>query len=91
MHDVRQTEILTAEPLVPETSAFKIDMAIEKIELHKSSTDKIPAELTKAGGRPIQSKRLLNKKELPKEWKEPIIVPIYKKDDRTDCVNYRAI
>ena len=40
----RQTDIHTAEPLVPEPSAFKLDMAIEKIKRHKSpGTDQIPA------------------------------------------------
>jgi hypothetical protein len=28
---------------------------------------------------------------LPEEWKESIIVPIYKKSDKADCGNYRAI
>ena len=32
-----------------------------------------------------------NKEELPEEWKESIIVPIYKKRDKTDCNNYRGI
>ena len=29
--------------------------------------------------------------ELPEEWKESIIIPIYKKGDKTDCNNNRGI
>jgi hypothetical protein len=32
-----------------------------------------------------------NKEELPQQWKESIIVPIHKKDDKTDSNNYRGI
>ena len=28
---------------------------------------------------------------MPEEWKESIIVPIHKKEDKTDCNNYRGI
>jgi len=31
--DVRQTEIHTAEPIVPEPSEFEIDMAIEELKI----------------------------------------------------------
>jgi hypothetical protein len=52
--DLKQTEIHTAEPLVPEPSAFEFEMAIEKLKRHKSpSFDNIPAELTKAESRKI--------------------------------------
>jgi hypothetical protein len=29
--------------------------------------------------------------ELPEQWKELVIVPIYKKSDKTDCINYRGV
>jgi hypothetical protein len=49
-NDVRQTEICTAEPLVPEPSTFEVEMAIEKLKRHKSpGTDQIPTESIKAG------------------------------------------
>jgi hypothetical protein len=54
--DIRQSEIHTAEPLVPETSAFGYEMATEKLKRHISpSTVQILAELIKAGGRTIRS------------------------------------
>jgi len=49
INDVRQAEICTAEPLVPEPSAFEVEMAVEKLKRHKSpGTDQIPTELIKA-------------------------------------------
>ena len=37
VNDVRQTEIHIAKPLVPEPSAFEIELAIEKLKSHKST------------------------------------------------------
>ena len=73
----RQTEIHTAKAaLVPELSAFEVDMAIEKLKGHKSPRiDQIPAEFIKAGGIKIHSKihklinYIWNKEELPEEYK----------------------
>ena len=49
--DVGQAEIHTAEPLVPEPSAFEVELAIGKLKSHKLlGIDEIPAELIKAGG-----------------------------------------
>jgi len=96
--DVGQAEIHTAEPLVPEPSASKVELAINKLKSHKSpGIDQIPAELTKAGGRTIYLKirklitSIWKTEKLPEEWKESIIVPIHKKGDKTDCSTYRGI
>jgi hypothetical protein len=94
VNDIRQTEIHTAKPLVPEPSTFDVEMVIEKLKRHISpGIDQIPAELIKAGGRKIHKliNSIWNKEELPKEWKELIIVPIYKKGDKTDCTTNRDI
>jgi hypothetical protein len=97
VNDVRQA-VHTAEPLVSEPSALQVEMAIEKLKRHKSpGIDQIPAEFLKAGGGTICPeihkliKSIWNKEELPEGWKESIIVPVYKKGDKTDCSNYRGI
>jgi predicted RNA-binding protein len=53
-NDVRQTEIHTAEPLVPEAGTF--DVETEKFKSYKSpNINQIPAEMIKAGGSKISS------------------------------------
>ena len=55
VNDVRQTEIRTAVPLLPNPSAFEVEMAIEKLKRHKSpGIDQTPAKLINAGGRKIR-------------------------------------
>jgi hypothetical protein len=82
---------------VPGLSAFEVEAAIEKLNRHKSPGIDQIAALIKAGGRAIQSEIytlinfIWNKEELSEEWKESIIVPIYKKGDKTDCNNDRDI
>ena len=74
VNDVRQTEIRTAEPLVPEQSAFWFEMAIGKQKRHESTgIDRMPADMIKEGGRTILSRihklfnYIQNKEESPEE------------------------
>jgi hypothetical protein len=82
----------TAEPLAPEPILVEVDIAIGKLRSCKSpGTDKIPAELIKAGCETYSEihKVMFYKEELPQECNESIIIPIYKKGDKTDFNNYR--
>jgi len=85
VNDVRQTEIHTAEPLVPESSSFEVEIAIEKLKSYKSpGIDEILAELIQIGGNTSCSEihkltnSVWNKEELSQQWKESIIIPIHK-------------
>ena len=93
-----QAEIHTTEPLVTEPSASDFELAIDKVKSHKSpGIDQIPAEMIKAGSRIICMEiykiitSIYKEVELPKKWKESIIVPIHKNVDKTDFYNYMGI
>jgi hypothetical protein len=69
VNNVRQTEIHTAEPPVPER---RLRWLFEKLKRHKPpGIDQIPAELIKAGGRTFHFEihklinSIWNKEELP--------------------------
>jgi hypothetical protein len=88
----------TAEPLVPQSNNFEVELAIEKLRSHRlTDIVQIPAKLIKVGNRKIRHEihtliiSIWNKEELPEEWKESIIVLIYKKGNTTDCSKYRCI
>jgi hypothetical protein len=58
VHDVRQMDIHTAEPLVPEPRLFEVEIAIENLKSYKSpGTGQIPAQLFKAGGETLCSEK----------------------------------
>jgi hypothetical protein len=85
-------------PSVPDPSSFEDEIAIAKFQNYKSScSDQIPEELIQERGATLRSEihelinSLWSKEELPNRCKESIIVPIYKKGDKTECSNYRRI
>jgi hypothetical protein len=87
---VRQIEIRTAEPLIPDSSTFEVEIAIAKLERYRSpDSDQIPAELIQAVGKILRSEinklinSIWNKEKLLDQWKESIIVPIHKKGELT--------
>jgi hypothetical protein len=90
-------DIPTDEPLVPELSLAEVEIAIGKLKCCKSpGTGNIPAELISAVGETLYYEVhsficCIWNEELPLQWKESIIVPIYKKGDQTHCNNYRGI
>jgi hypothetical protein len=91
-------EINTAEPLVPDPNPFEIEIVIAKFKKYKSpGGDQIRAEQIHTGGEilPSEIHKVINsiwsKEELPDQWKEYIIISLYKKGDKTYCSNYRGI
>jgi hypothetical protein len=90
--------IHTAESLLSEPSLVELEIAIGKLKSYKyPGTNHIPAELIKAGCEILCSEiyKLIystwNKEEMSHQWKESIIVSIYKNGDKTYCNNYRGI
>jgi hypothetical protein len=60
---VRQTELHTAEPVIPEPSSFKAEVAIEKLKRYKAQgIDQILEELIQAGSNKSHSEihKLIN-------------------------------
>jgi hypothetical protein len=69
-----------------------------KLKLIKAAgSNNIPPELPKHGGRTLRQKlhklilMIWNNEQLPQQWNEGIICPVYKKGDRLNCNNYRPI
>jgi hypothetical protein len=99
--DVRQIEMHTAEPLVPDPEveiAFEVEIVVAKLKKYKSpGSDQISAELIQAGGEILQceihklSNSIWSKQELLDQWNECIIIPVYKRGDKIDCSNYQGV
>ncbi|KAJ4430139.1 hypothetical protein ANN_22349 [Periplaneta americana] len=97
-NDRDEIEIQTAEPFIPEPTLSEVEIAIENLKKYKSpGIDQIPTELIQEGGSALYSEiyklvlAIWEKEIVPEQWKESIIVPIFKKGDKTNCGNFRGI
>ncbi|XP_037928756.1 uncharacterized protein LOC119663164 [Teleopsis dalmanni] len=77
-------ENMLEEPILEDTKR-----AIEKLKSFKScGEDSINVELIKYAREELH-KQIHELPEMPEEWYTSLIVPIYKKGDKTNCANYR--
>jgi hypothetical protein len=80
VHDVRQIEVHTSEPLVPDLNRLEVEIGIAKLRKCKSpGSDQIPAELLQAGGEILLSaihkliNFVCNKEDLPDQFTRTVI------------------
>jgi hypothetical protein len=94
---IRQTEIQTSEPFVPEPSSLRLRLLLETWkDLSRQVLIRFRPNWFKRG-ETLHSeihkliKLIWNKEELLHQWEESIVVPIHKKGDKTECSNYGGI
>jgi len=72
-------------------------MSFKKLRHKSPGIDQISAEMINTEGTTLRSQihelvnSIWNMEEVPEEGKESIILPIYRKCDKTNCSNYRGV
>jgi hypothetical protein len=89
---------LTAEPLIKELSQKEMENGICNLKTSKApGEDDIIAELIKNASRDLKKRlhalicKIWRDEKMPDDWKVGLIVPLFKKGDKTKCENYRGI
>ena len=85
-------EIHTAEPKIRNPTFEEIIEAVNKLKNKKSPrVDSVTAELVKNGGEALhrqihkQIVAIWKKELILEEWKDSIIIPMFKKGDKMNC------
>lgn len=91
-------EYLTADPSDEEPSLAEIKESIKKLKRHKApGSDGIDTDIWKLSKFPFVNclhkiiTNIWKQEQVPHDWKEVVVCPIYKKGDPTNCSNYRGI
>jgi len=94
---ITTTDIRTDREILP-PSYNEVCSITNKLKTNKAGgTDNIMPELIKQGGKTLKQRihKLMTiiweEEQLPNQWNEGIICPLYKKGDKLDCTNYRPI
>ena len=82
----------------PPVSKDEVLGAIKQLKSHKApGVDGIHAEILKAGGDPMATmihrliEKIWEKEQVPEDWRKAVIVPLFKKGDKSLCENWRGI
>ena len=82
----------------PEVNREEVERAVKKLQNKKAGgDDRIVAELVKNGGEAMIDwmmelvQEVWKTRQVPQEWRNATLVPIYKKRDRRVCGNYRGV
>ena len=89
---------LTAEPLIKKPSQEEMEKAICNLKINKApEEDDIIAELIINTNQELKTRlytlicKIWRDEKMPDDWKIGLIVPLFKKDDKMKCENYRGI
>jgi len=90
-------EASAQEQCTEEQNTQEVREVIKELNNKAPGGDNICVELVKCGGDKLIQliyeliKDVWRQEVMPKEWTKTIICPIHKKNDKTDCQNYRGI
>ncbi|XP_055527060.1 uncharacterized protein LOC129719690 [Wyeomyia smithii] len=83
---------------IPAPDLQEVREEIDRLKNNKATgADQLPSELLKHGGESLAKAlhwdiaKIWEEEVVPEEWMEGTVCPIYKKGDKLDCCNYRAI
>ena len=96
--DVRAEVVDNGNLDTPDVTREEVAKAVKRLQNGKAAgEDRIVAELLKNGGETVIEwltelmQEVWRTRQVPQEWKNATLIPLFKKKDRKQCDNYRGI